>query len=115
VTQVEHELAVGIHAHDGDVLDVLVAQRAELFAAARATAGEPQRVRPEERVADEAHVGRRARRNPCRAIRSTVGATELSGSAITREHRTWLNRAECASHDAVRSISHPGGRRFESG
>jgi hypothetical protein len=46
--------------------------------------------------------------------RSTVGATELSESRVTRHHPTSLNEAECASPDAVLSISHPGGRRFES-
>jgi hypothetical protein len=47
--------------------------------------------------------------------RSTVGATELSESRVISPHPTWLNEAECAWSDAVLSLSHPGGRRFESG
>ena len=59
--------------------------------------------------------GKRTRLHVGLGLRSTVGATELSETHLTSSHLGTLNQAEDASPHALRSLSHPGGRRFESG
>ena len=47
--------------------------------------------------------------------RSTVRSTKVSESGVTMRTSSAPKRTEIRLHDRGRSISHPGGRRFESG